>query len=340
MAARLGLVLGSVLVTLLVAELAANRLLMREEITAFFTPFEHDDSTYATRSKDPDLLLTLAWYVPGATGITGSAPVRINNLGLRDEHDYPLEKPAGCYRVLGLGDSMTFGKGVAAEDTFLAVLERRLKDHFPGRCIEILNAGMPNTNFYSQWIHYRQSWRQFSPDLVLVNFFVYNDIQLDTEEEPYFMRWMQFVDRNDWLKRSALVRWAYYRAFFDTGAEKVKEGLTRIYSPQYEGLDLFEDTLAEMKALVHSQGARLAFTLVPIPDGYDQYPHRKYHDILLDMLVRKFGIPTFDMIRGLGGVRARDHWVHPSDGHPDAYLHELMGQYLERAVPWQEWLGR
>ena len=337
-APRILLVLGSVLVTLLLAELVA-RFAISDEIEAFFTPFEHDDSAYTVMVKDPTLLYTLAWYKPGATGLTGSKPVKINNLGLRDEQDYPMAKPAGCFRVLGLGDSMTFGKGVREAETFLAVLERQLRRDHPDRCIEILNAGMPNTNFYVQYLHYKLQWHRFKPDLVLVNFFAYNDTQLQDEEEPYSLGWMEFIDRHRWLKSFALVRWGYYRAFFTMGKKALDKGLPRYYDPDYPGWQQFRESVAKLKALTASNKARLVFTLIPIPEGYNDYPFASYHDTVIRFLTMEHRIPTFDTVKGLGGIDARKHWVHPSDGHPDPFVHEQIAIYMREVMPWSRWIA-
>ena len=137
--------------------------------------------------------------------MTGSVPVQINNLGLRDERDYSQLPAVGCARVLVLGDSMTFGKGVRERDTWPAVLEDLLAAKLPERCIEVLNAGIPNTNFFIQWLHFLERWRSLQPDLVLVGFFVYNDSQLQEDRELYFPGWMSAVDANPVLKGSALV---------------------------------------------------------------------------------------------------------------------------------------
>src|SRR3990167_658719 len=50
--------------------------------------------------------------------IYGDIEIEINSNGLRDyEHDH--EKPEGSIRILGLGDSVTFGAGVRFENTYL-----------------------------------------------------------------------------------------------------------------------------------------------------------------------------------------------------------------------------
>ncbi len=334
---RLALVTASIAVALVIAEIAA-RLLVPPEVDEFFTPFVHDDRSYRYDLKDPTILRTLAWYKPGATGVTGDAPVRINNLGLRDARDYPAVKPADCFRVLGLGDSMTFGKGVAEEETFLGTLETKLGMRFPNRCIEVLNAGQPNTNFHTQWLHYKLAWHTLKPDLVVVGFFVYNDSQLEGEEEPYSLRWMEFIDANPWMKGSRLVRMLYHRAFFGMGAKALEEGLPRYFADDYPGWEQFRNAVGDFKKLATTQGARIAFTLIPVPEGYDNYPYRKYHERVTQFLVGEHQIPTFDLLNGLGGIKARKHWVHPSDGHPDAFVHEQMAEYMAEAMPWADWL--
>ena len=204
-----------------------------DAIRAFFTPFEHSDATFAEVEIDEKTGRTLTWYIPNATGTTGVQPVKINNLGFRDERDYPETKPAGCLRVLALGDSMTFGKGVREQDTFLAVAEDRLQKRFPKRCIEIINAAQPNTNFFQHYLQYRLRWFKLQPDVVLFCFFPYNDTQVEDDEEPFSQGWMEFIDRNDWLKMSATIRWLYHRLFFDLGNSSLQEGMQRFFAADY-----------------------------------------------------------------------------------------------------------
>ncbi|MBN1461055.1 MAG: hypothetical protein JXA57_16120, partial [Armatimonadetes bacterium] len=52
---------------------------------------------------------------------------RINSLGLRD-NEMPRAKPQGTFRILMLGDSMTVGWGVEAEETFSSRLEALLNE--------------------------------------------------------------------------------------------------------------------------------------------------------------------------------------------------------------------
>src|SRR5215470_5660402 len=62
--------------------------------------------------------------------------VRTNSLGLRGAEIPPRE--AGELRILVLGDSITFGDYVDEDETYPAVLERRLRSVFPRRPIRVI----------------------------------------------------------------------------------------------------------------------------------------------------------------------------------------------------------
>jgi lysophospholipase L1-like esterase len=110
-------------------------------------------------------------------------PVAINSLGLRDrELDRP--KPPRTVRIVGVGDSVTFGYGVRLDDTFLKVLERRLNATAPnGPRYEVVNAGIEATglDYYHGFI--QSAAPALEPDLVLVNLAL-NDIAEYTAPSP------------------------------------------------------------------------------------------------------------------------------------------------------------
>jgi lysophospholipase L1-like esterase len=111
------------------------------------------------------------------------APVYINNLGLRGP-DTTLAKPPGVFRIIGVGDSITFGYGVRVEDTFLKVLEQDLNDSARSNLrYEVLNAGDPSTGFeyYTHFIEHDA--QAMHPDLIVVCMAL-NDIDPLLEPEP------------------------------------------------------------------------------------------------------------------------------------------------------------
>lgn len=64
--------------------------------------------------------------------------VQVNRLGFRDR-EFTLRKPHGRARVLAIGDSQTYGWGVAIEESWPKVLERYLQGR--GLDVEIANLG-------------------------------------------------------------------------------------------------------------------------------------------------------------------------------------------------------
>jgi lysophospholipase L1-like esterase len=104
----------------------------------------------------------------------GQNPARtdVSPQGLRDRV-FAVPKPAGVFRVLVLGDSVTYGVNVPAANAFPKLLERRLAGRQPR--VEVLNAGVLGYTPYNELQYYMARGRSFEPDLVLVGFCM-NDV--------------------------------------------------------------------------------------------------------------------------------------------------------------------
>jgi hypothetical protein len=120
---------------------------------------------------------------PGYSGWFAGVPVRINNLGLRDEHDATLEKQPNTFRVLVLGDSVTFGHG--SVHTYPALLERLLEQWRPDIDFQVWNAAVPGYNTSQELAQLLELGSSFRPDLVVVGFFE-NDL---IDNRPVEMPW-------------------------------------------------------------------------------------------------------------------------------------------------------
>jgi lysophospholipase L1-like esterase len=104
---------------------------------------------------------------------------QINALGLRDDADLKVEKPAGTRRVLMLGDSFTLGYTVAREHAFADLLERRWQAE--GRPIEVVNAGTEAWSTDQQVAWFLERGAAYAPDVVLL-FPFENDIYWNGQE--------------------------------------------------------------------------------------------------------------------------------------------------------------
>jgi len=118
--------------------------------------------------SDPLRIQRLA---PGYSGWFAGVPVRINKLELRDNREYRLEKDRRTFRILFLGDSVTFGDGSVYEHTYPYLLELRLKAWRPDVDWQVWNAAVPGYNTSQELAHLFEVGQAFQPDLVVVGFF-------------------------------------------------------------------------------------------------------------------------------------------------------------------------
>lgn len=119
--------------------------------------------------------------IPGARGWWTQeehefvVPVQINDAGRRDL-DRTLDKPAGTYRILLLGDSFVEALQVPIEQTFARGLEQRLGAQI-GRPVEVVSMGVSGYGTAGEYLWYRDVGRRFHPDLVLLSFYPGNDVR-------------------------------------------------------------------------------------------------------------------------------------------------------------------
>lgn len=117
-----------------------------------------------------------------------SYSIKTNSMGFRMS-EFPKEKPSDEYRILMLGDSMTFGYGVEVGENLPSLLEAKLNTYLEqngikDKKIRIINAGFadgksPDTYF----LYLKKIGLDLKPDLVIVNYFINNDIaDLDDTE--------------------------------------------------------------------------------------------------------------------------------------------------------------
>jgi len=112
---------------------------------------------------------------PGYADWFAGVPVKINRLGLRDDRDYALAKAARTFRVLVLGDSVTFGHGSVYEHTYPYLVEQRLRAWRPDVDWQVWNAAVPGYNTSQELAQLVEVGSAFRPDLVVVGFFE-NDV--------------------------------------------------------------------------------------------------------------------------------------------------------------------
>jgi HEAT repeat protein len=191
---------------------------------------------------------------PIATGSRRPFPVEaLNGDGFRDRWHSP-EKADPEPRVICLGDSVTFGAEIPADQAYPQVLEGRLRSR--GQWVDVMNAGMPGWSTRQERIAYTRILRRYRPDLVILGVCL-NDIpelQNNLSRPP---GWLGSLYR-----RSSFVR-AVVGA---RGREiaRVEELFHQGPSPRNEhALSLFFDEVRALRRDVEADGARLWVLVFP-----------------------------------------------------------------------------
>jgi len=99
------------------------------------------------------------WYTAGY-------PIDLNEEGFRGPIP-AVPKPAGTTRILALGDSVTFGTGVARDSTWPARLEERLRGRADVR-LEAVNTGMAGADLAQVERALRKRWSAYDPDVAVL----------------------------------------------------------------------------------------------------------------------------------------------------------------------------
>ena len=94
--------------------------------------------------------------------------VQVNEHGLRGS-GVATRPPPGVHRVLALGDSVTFGEGLEAEEAFPALLARELAARTGAR-YEVLNAGVEGYNAETELAFLEERGLALGPETAVVAF--------------------------------------------------------------------------------------------------------------------------------------------------------------------------
>lgn len=253
--------------------------------------------------------------VPGASATLQGVEVRINSLGLRDR-EIPYRVPPGVKRILLLGDSVTFGWGVAQDQVYAKVAERELNRN--GR-YEVVNGAVVNHNTARILGMYRAELHRYGAPVVVLAFFINNANPavdpglrglLDTPLElPVFLY-------------SRLRRVLAKGPDFDTFHRALYQPDSPVYQAFARELTAFVKELkAQAKTVV----------VVNVPDALHlDEPAYRYQAITdaVTSAARTAGAQTIDLYPAVKGLPASQIVNSAEDRHPNAEGHRRMGVLL------------
>jgi acetyltransferase AlgX (SGNH hydrolase-like protein) len=288
-----------------------------------------------------------------------SGDVRTNSWGLRDR-EYPLEKPPGTFRIVGIGDSFTFGS-TSPRGIYLEVLEEMLAAG--GGTVEVINTGVPSYSTHQEIGHLKKIGLRFAPDLVILGLFPTGDVGenhsnehlevVDGELAEAVGKWER---RLRWWRLYRFVRGRLVVHAAAPAAEKaylqIEHDRLQVCRPDLRrhlvhGYDVTERLLLELRDLLRGRGIGLLVLLIPDEvqvDGelfarllrdhgeraetYDlEYPNRRLGDFM-----RRHQIDFVDPLPELR-ARAREERVYwPNDTHWNEAGNRIAALALAQAL--------
>lgn len=344
---KLGIAVAALVVFLLLAELGA-RLAEPGPISLYDTnPYARDAAGVLPHVHKPDFSgrWDSTWYETNSRGWRGP--------------EVPMPKPEGEFRILALGDSCTFGKGVLESETWPRALEAELNRSLPeGRSVRVVNLGV-NGYATRDYVHvFETVGRGLDPDLVVVGYNI-NDFPnpVRSADNKVFhaqgpgvdtlrakmRRWMGPKLRDE-LNRLAIYRFAratYYDMSRERDYAQMEEIAKDKSSEDVEGLDLgFEREAGLMGNLVKGAAeidARVAIFLFPYESMvYLEDSNRGPEERVVELTAR-LNVPYIDVASAFRRVAhettpSRRLFVRGDRYHPNAAGYRVTAETLAASL--------
>ena len=280
----------------------------------------------------------------------------INHQRFRGPAEVSAVAPRGTLRLAMLGDSHTFGYGVNDDETYPAIVERRLNVAAPaGTRVEVLNAAVIGTGTGEEALWYERWVSAFGPSLVVLNVF-HNDIGDDGARRLFTLgadgaavpRPAADVPPGSRLRRLArrvpayawLVQHSHLVAAIRIVGARVERALQRGPAPasaapagtdgdrfRTDALALQAGEIVYLKDRAASRGARLIVVFLPargeIYSGLDGAAEDRWQSEAMAASVARVcaehGIPFLDAtstLRDRAAVSAQRFFLTEGDWHP------------------------
>jgi len=266
----------------------------------------------------------------GARVLTDSAGVRVGTS--------PTSEAQGALRIALLGDSTSFGWGVAFEDSYGEQLRRALESR-TGRAVVLRNYSVPGYNAEQECAAFLKTLPVFRPDLVIVHH-DHNDWQPTGWNEMLSMA-PEFGDN---FLHSALVKLIERRLQkIRVGRElEAERGVNEFLGEYCVQGPCYEAMMESRKALIEAlQKLSIPAVLVLFNSDIPADEHYEKNESYLRLhksggaRLSAMGYKVLDLYPNLQRVLAesrasdlRAFWLDPEDHHPNARGHEFLATVL------------
>jgi len=254
-------------------------------------------------------------HKPGSEEELMNVKVSINSDGLRDK-EYSTEK-GDAYRMIFLGDSLTFGWGVEVEDTFQYILEEELSKTSP---TEIINFGIGNYNTEQEVNLFFEKGVKYDPDKVVLFYFI-NDAEITPEKSGLWFLGYSHLISFYWSRINSLINNI-------VAAKSFKEYYSNLYEEGQEGWANSKNALIELRDYCRENGIALQVVLLPELHDTDNTIFTQVYDKVSGFLEEN-GIDYMSLAKLFKGQgNPIELWVNYDDAHPNDVAHRKIAEAL------------
>jgi len=268
----------------------------------------------------------------GFEGVTKfGVPLRVNSRGLRSP-EIAVPKPPGMHRVLVLGDSVTFGWGVAEEQNFSRRLEDALRKQLA--CpVEVVNSGVSGYGTVEEADYFTHEGLELEPDVVLIYY-----VENDNQSVPHLGGPVAVFLKDWFVYRSHLVSTVLYAWRLNSWKVQAQAagGDRAAYAAEQRAWDKRSGTVASFAALREIADVAKRHGIRVILASHPNSLADRTLDAVRDRLLREAaaanGMTFVDVAPAIVPYRDRDIAVSKTDLHPNGFAHGLIAEALLPAV--------
>lgn len=269
----------------------------------------------------------------------------INSLGFRDE-EFPKTKPDDEFRILVLGDSITFADYLELDDIYLKVTQNILNQTSPKKKIRIINAGVGDVGIREEMNILETQGLSIQPDIVLIEYYL-NDsrppwgfaqeigkkgwfrqysVLIDTIYKHLLLRNMihqKGIDRFYWLGASSW-HWDTDRNIFLRFIDASKLDWGSAWDP--DSWKIFDEEYKKLQIL--SQKYNFKVLIVAFPVLYQAYSEflEDFPQTTLKQKTRDYNFYYLDLLPTLR--KHTDTLLFFDQAHPTIETNKLIGETL------------
>ena len=271
-------------------------------------------------------------------------PININSHGLRDvEHEF--KKPNGVTRILGIGDSVTFGAGVFLEETYLYRLEKLLQQQ--GINAEVIKSGVNSYKFDQEYTYYIEEGYKYNPNIVIVGFLDKDIIPVTKqnitnlyESAKRSYRNIQEKDKKSFVEKIRLLcrtcDTLYTLLNLLTNNWNKSQGIANSWNKEWENtsnLEHLEKRMTDLNERLKRNGQQLVIVIFPTTEqfGSGNSQKNKFQDRLKELL-KKENIPALDLFPYLNVPEYYRYYFSGDTAHLNAQGHQLVAKIIKEFI--------